>query len=375
VASSQPTQQALRELAGWSPPHGVLSLYLHIDPADRGEGWRIALRNGLDRAVDAARRDDDRATRVALEATVPRVIDRFPPEAPHPGGRSHVGFLEVGQGGDERWFSLQLPCDTEVVHDRNPYLVPLIAMLDEGRTRLIALVSAERVRLLRWTLGQMEELANWELETLELAWRERKAQRSADPARIHGAKASGRDQHDDRLAANRERFLHDTARLATERATELGLSELFVVGEPQHAPQFVEGARGRLEAEVLGSVNLITAPNGDVAARLADLLRRRQRERERGLVTRILGEGHGGTRGALGPRETLEALAEGRVEHLVFDADREWDAEDAGGEEPVPIRERLVELALQTSAEITPVEGETAAALAPADGVAALLRY
>jgi hypothetical protein len=377
VAFSQPTQQTLRELASWTPPHGVLSLYLDIDPADRGEGWRIALRNGLDRAVDEARRHHERATRIALEATVARVVDRFPSEAPHPGGRSQIGFLEVADDddGDERWFSLQLPCRTEVVHDRNPYLVPLVAILDEGGTGAIALVSSERVRLLRWALGRAEDLEDWELETLELAWRERKSQRSADPARVQGAKASGRDQYDERLAANRERFLHETGRLAAERATALGLGELLVVGEAEYAPPFIEGAAGRLQADLLGSINLISAPEDEAASRLTELLRQRKRDRQRDLVARVLGEGHGGTRGALGARETLEALTQGRVEHLVFDAGRDWDAVDAGDGDRVPLRERLVELALQTGAEVTPVEGESAEALAAADGVAALLRY
>jgi hypothetical protein len=379
MAVSQPTQQSLRELAGWSPPHGVLSVYLDLDPADRGEGWRIHLRNGLDTAVDAAREGHERATRMALEATAARVADRFPPETPHPGGRLQIGFVEVTEEeGKERWFAVQLPRPSEIVHDRNPYLVPLVAIVDEGRARAIALVSAERVRLLRWALGDTDELQDWELETLELAWRERKAQRSPDPARVQGAKASGRDQYDERLAANRERFLGETGRLAAERVSEQGLTELMVVGEAPHATQFIEGASPRLEARVVDSINLITVPEGEVATRLTELVERLNRERERELVARVLGEGHGGTRGALGPQETLQALIEGRAEHLVFDAERELVIDEDGsgdGDDSVPLRERLVELALETSAAITPVEGEPAEALNPAGGVAALLRY
>ena len=41
----------------------------------------------------------------------------------------------------------------------------------------------------------------------------------------------------------------------------------------------------------------------------------------------------------------------------------------------MPLLERMIDLALSTSAAITPVEGESAEAIAEQEGVAALLRY
>jgi hypothetical protein len=46
-----------------------------------------------------------------------------------------------------------------------------------------------------------------------------------------------------------------------------------------------------------------------------------------------------------------------------------------GGQDGLPVGERLVELAVATDAEITPVYEEPAAKLERHDGVAALLRY
>ena len=41
----RPHSGLLREVAEWRPAGGVVSAYVAIDPADRGEGWRIELKN------------------------------------------------------------------------------------------------------------------------------------------------------------------------------------------------------------------------------------------------------------------------------------------------------------------------------------------
>ena len=81
------------------------------------------------------------------------------------------------------------------------------------------------------------------------------------------------------------------------------------------------------------------------------------------MVERALEEAKGGSRGAAGLQETKEALAEGRVDHLVFDA--------SFGEEA----ESLIRAALAGGARVTVVRDELAEPLAEAEGVAAILRY
>ena len=55
---------------------------------------------------------------------------------------------------------------------------------------------------------------------------------------------------------------------------------------------------------------------------------------------------------------------------MIFDADRDWEPVDG-----VPASELMIERALATGAEVTPVEGLAARRLAEHDGAAALLRY
>jgi hypothetical protein len=370
--TSLPRQDTLRELAQWSPPGGVLSAYVAIDPADRSEGWRIDLRNELGSMVDE---DDQRP----LEATVRRVLDRFPAEEPHASGQTRVGFAEVSDApARENWLSFQLPLsETVVAQAPRPQVRPLISLLHRGRPRGVAAVSAERVRLLRWELGTLEELADWTIEIFSLDWRERKAQRPGDPARVQGAKSSGRDQHDQRLEHNRERFLREAGRLAAQEL-EPHDAELLVFGDAPHAREFIAGAGDRASHKRDG--NVISVPIGELAAPVADVVSEVDRDRERELAQRVRTEAEGGSRAAAGAQETLQALDQGRVDRLVLDSTRELSLDPS--EEPattegnrLSLAEHMVGLAVATDAQVTPVEGEAAEVLAEVGGVAALLRY
>ncbi len=303
----------LKKLIDWGPSGGILSVYVEIDPADRGQGWRIALR---DRLRELAERTPPHDERRAFEAAARRVFERFPENAPAPPGRGHAGFVEVAEKPTEVWRSMQVaPRGTEVVHLRRPYLRPLVEMFDDGPRVGVVLVSAERVRLLEWSLGTMRELEDWEIVLWSLDWREQKAER-AMPGQHQGISASGRDQFGQRLEANRRRFLREVGELVATRCGDR---------EWRHS-----------------------------------------------------------TGAALGPQAVLEALAQGRVRHLIFDADRDYEGRpfdgqtaDAGenGDPDVPVAERMVELAVATGADITPVEDGPASKLGPHDGAAALLRY
>jgi hypothetical protein len=375
----------VESLLGWAPQHGVLSVYLDIDPADRGEGWHTVLRNGLAEAREDAA-DEDHESRLALEATSERVLERFGAELSHEEGRARVGVVEISRkGGREIWHALQpSPPWTGVVRDARPFLLPLIAMLDEGEARGVAVLSAERVRLLEWSLQHTEELQSFEVTLLSGDWRERKAQRSSDPAHIHGAKASGKDQYGQRLDENRKRFLKETAGKAAEEAKRRGWTELLVCGPEPLADEFTGHIDAGVRAQPVDSHDLISEPVAKIGTRVEQCVATLNRDRELALIERVEAAAHAAdNRAALGPQETLESLLEGRVEHVVLDGERDYRARPLDPDlayEPsehggLALVERLVELALSTSARLTPVEGEAAERLERHGGVAGLLRY
>jgi Bacterial archaeo-eukaryotic release factor family 5 len=310
------------------------------------------------------------------------VLDRFPERRPPPEGRGHVGFVDVADKPTEVWRSMQIPPRrTEVVHLPRPRLGPLIEAFNDGPRVGVVLVSAERVRLLEWELGAIRQLEEREIVLWSRDWRERKAERSV-PGAGEWTSASGRDQFGQRLEANRQRFLHEVGTLVRARREERGWRHVLAFGPGQTVAELAEGAG--LDSSRLHSVaqDLITAREGEVGVRVQAEIQEVNRTRGLALV-REIEEAIGAATGAvLGPQDALKALGEGRVRHLVFDPERDHDADlegapagDVEGEDRVPLLEQLMERAVMTGAEVTPLRGEPATHLDPYRGVAALLRY
>jgi hypothetical protein len=363
---SQPTLEEVREVSEWRPDLGVLSIHLGFDPADRTGAWRTELRNGLD-AVLEAHRDDQHDRRVALRATAKRVMERFEDGDLRPPPRGEIGFVAVSEKeGAEHWWGIGTApvADSCVELGPEPVIAPLIAFSCRDPARGVALISSERVRLLSCAEGSLEELEDWELSVFSLDWRERKSQSTNNPARAQGVSSSGHDQYGERLEHNRQRFLTECGGLAARLLEEKGLEQVVVFGPAKDVESFNAGfGSAKAELALGGEQDLISTPTGRLTEVVADVIERIDSERERALVERAMGEAKGGSRGSAGIQETKEALLEGRVDHLVFDAGVDTDAEG------------LIRAALAGSAQVTIVRGELAEPLAEAEGVAAILRY
>lgn len=363
---SQPTLQEARDVSEWRPDLGVLSVYLGFDPADRTGAWRTELRNGLD-AILESHKEDQHDRRVALRATAKRILERFEDGDLRPPPRGEIGFVEVAEKeGGERWWGTAVAPRADICAELapEPVVAPLLALCCRGAARGVALISSERVRLLRCAEGALDELEDWELSLTSLDWRERKAQSSNDPARAQGVSSSGHDQYDERLEHNRQRFLSECGSHAARALETDGLEQVVVFGPVKDIEAF-NGGFGSAKAKPAlgGEMDLISTPKGKLSEVVSAAIERLDSDRDRALVERAMGEAKGGSRGAAGIQETKEALVEGRVDHLVFDAAIDADAES------------LIRAAMAGSAQVTIVRDELAEPLAEAEGVAAILRY
>lgn len=362
---TQPTLEDARALSEWRPPLGVLSVYLGFDPADRAGAWRTELRNGLD-AVLEAQKEAEHERRVALRATAKRLTERFEDGDLRPPPRGEVGFVEVAEKeGAEHWFGAGVAPDTCVELGFEPVIAPLLELSGRSAGRAIVLLSAERVRLLSCDEGAIEELEDWELTITSLDWRERKSQSSSNPARAQGVSSSGHDQFDERLDHNRQRFLGECGGSVADRVAADGFVGAIAFGSPRDFESFQAGF-GASPAELShgGDADLISAPKGKVREVASEAIDRFDEERDRAVVDRAVAEVKGGSRGAAGSQEVGEALVEGRVDHLVLDSGLQRTESES-----------LIRGALLSGARVTVVRGETAAPLAEAEGVAAILRY
>lgn len=364
------SQQLLRELAEWQPPRGVISVYLHIDPADRGGGWRIELEHGLKKLVDEAESGEDRS---AVAAAVERALARFPGDAPHPSGRVQVGFVEVAEKGRDVWHGFQSGLVRSVItREPAPHLGPLVRILERGAPVGVVLLAAEQAQAFEWARGSLAEVGDWELEVASYDWRERKSPQRNPQRDGTGTTAAGRDQHQQRLDASRARFLKELGNLLSGRFGERGWRRIVIFGEGD-MPALLRAGLEPHQAKLVHEVNrdLIRADRAQLSEQIDAEVVAINLQEERDLLER-LEEAIGTEAGAaLGPQEVLGALEQGRASHLLFDPQDEFEGRDGR-----PGTEVMIALGLMTGAAITPVEDEQLAArLAERDGAAALLRY
>lgn len=352
-------QKNVRELAGFKPPHGVISVFVDLDPANRSDAWRIRLRDAIGDAVGERRGEP------GIKATIERVNDHFRSRGEQRDtGRYVVGFLEVAaKAARDEWFELQAPTIETSAHlSAGPCLPPLIKLLDQAPLAGVAVLSTEHVALYEWRFGMVELVERMDFERGDTG-RERKAP-VVDPAMGTTTSSSGRDQFNQRLEENHKRFLSQAGERADELVRERGWRKLICFGsEAVHRAfthHFNDGPR------LAGNQDLVNSPTHEVARAASKSIAAWEAEREKAIVERATDAAMAKDgRGAAGFADVSGCLAAGRVDHLVYDSSRDFNGE----------LHSLLEQALATGAHVTPVEAERAEVLAGHEGMAAILRY
>jgi hypothetical protein len=374
---------------------GVLSLYLGITPdraAEPKPGWPIAISNELRALKERVREDRSHDHAVAIIERIDslgREIERFVDASRH--GRGRALFASMSDDRVET-LSLQIPFRDRVVLDRNPYVRPLVAALDEGRPAGLVSVHKNGLRVLEWSLGEAEEIAHSEFGVRSLDWRQKSGPAPAQPldSREGGQR---RDEFEERMDENRLRFVRDQARSVADEANRRAWDRLVVAGDPRLTKAFADELHpaGGEQLHITDLSWQDEAPNV-VAGQAWDLFKVLRRERAERLITLVQDRTLSGNAGALGPGDVCACLNEGRVDQLLVAADahvtgyrsrdgllytdeqRPAAASAELVEEPYLV-ERMIERALETDATITPIDEDVATPLKEYGGVGALLRW
>jgi len=155
-----------------------------------------------------------------------------------------------------------------------------------------------------------------------------------------------------------------------------------LVAEGQVASRFRDVLPPPMRERVIAEADLNLV--GDEPAVIADtvepLIEVAWQRRARALAELAHERASSGGAATLGPQETLGALAEGRVDHLLIDPDQDFSS--AAGMIPPSIGgpaellgERAVEAAIRTAAQVTALATDASTTLRDAGGMVALLRY
>ena len=200
-----------------------------------------------------------------------------------------------------------------------------------------------------------------------------------------GQSVSNISAYEDRVTEWTARFIKDASHAVAESAAELDMDRLLIAAEVDLCNQFIDALPKNVQDLVVAKVstNLIDMTAAEVAEHLDPHLREAWLKGVNEVGDLALERIHAGERAAGGPDETLLALAEGRVEHLLVDPFLE--AKDAslsdGARQAIvdageaTLQEASVELAIRTDATVSSASAEEVPALAEAGGALALLRY
>lgn len=386
----------LRELASLTDPVGVLSIYVTLDRHERAEAgpnspWELRMRHQLGQVRDRLKQDGPREHAKSLShrletlrLELERLLD------PAASGQGRALFAGVA-GGEVRSVSLQVPLADRVVLEPQAYLRPLVAAWSTAGPAGAVSVSADELRVVDLRFG-LAEVVDTIRHPGTAEQRELKGPAGANPALPQQSVS----QHD--LFARREEDkLVRSLRAAGPRLAELvrrwGWDELALTGEAPLVQAVREGLPPSLPAEVVTLDVVSSLPPAGFAGTVSPALAAARQRRHRALAEHARDNALSANAGACGLGETLGALQQGRVAHLLLDADRQWsgsrtpdgfltpDGEVPPGLDPADLSpephlgERMLELAFRDGGRVTMLDPDAVAPLADADGIGALLRW
>jgi hypothetical protein len=390
-------RETLRAIAGMTDEVGILSIYVTLDPRNRVEAaarppWELRMRQQLGQLPDQLKargpREHWRALTARLEALRPdleRLLDTAG------SGQGRALFAGVASG-EVRTISVQVPLLDRAVLEPDPYLRPLVAAWSTAGPAGAVSVSAEGVRVIDIRFGVTEVVAVVRYES-PIEQRQLKGPASAQPG-MPQQTASQHDLFDRREEDKLVRFLRTVGPRLAGFAAEWEWDYLALTGEEKLVRAVRDGLPPRLPVDVVTldhPVSSLSAPK--LAATVAPAIEQARHRRHQALAERARANAMSANTGACGLGETLGALQEGRVAHLLLDAERQWagrrtpegylapDGEVPPGADPDTLAaephtgERMIELAFRQSAEVTMLAPADAAPLTDVDGVGAILRW
>lgn len=358
----------------------VLSVYVDLEPSEFATppARSSQVRSLVDEAGRQVRAADlpheqESALRRDLEDVAAFLSGSLPTN-----GAGALAVFRSSAAGIFDVVKLPRPTRPRVVIDESPYVEPLVEAAPAGDWSVL-LVNRRIGRILRGTAESLEQVALVE-------------------SAVHGQHDQGGWSQRNYQASIESDVQHHVRRTADAllRRFRLRRFDHLLVGAPPELvtdveeclhPYLRERLRGRIEIDVEST----TA--AQVRSAAAPLIEEHERQRERGALDRLVaGVARDGGHGAGGLGAVLEALAERRVETLLFEDGFDaagvecpacgWLGMDgtrtcpADGTDTVPrsdITERMVERALEQSADVLVVRRHPD--LGPIGGIGAVLRF
>jgi hypothetical protein len=366
-------------LAEWRDPVGVLSVTVGIEPGAARRGtpaWAIAVENDLARLREGA----SPALGRCLDDASIHLEELFDPV----GGESGRALYVTLDAGAFRRLDLRTPLPSRARVGSVAHVLPLLHALEAGAPTGLVMVSKDQVVVLESELAELRELERIDLEPwVGDWWPEMKGPSRANPLRGQHS-VSQRDRYSHRLAAAYDRTRRKASQALAGIAAERQWTLAVLAGDPRTVGVLEKAIRqGGVESISTLGTNLEGLRTEDAHARLAEMresiVADVSLQRARAVRVPAVGSAR-----ACGLESVLLALAEARVASLVIDPERAYegvvDADgtlrvSGNGVPAVELTDSIVARCLDTGAEVHPVHGAAADAVADCGGIAARLRW
>ena len=376
----------LRELAGWRPEGGVLTVMAGAETgaADPAAAARIAVERDLRAVEEHLRETGPRERWVALGEARERsaeVVERM--LAPGAPGRGRALLIPL-DGSAAKAIVLQAALPSGAWLGRVTRILLLAESVWRGLPIALAAVARDSVELDLVGLGYAVRDGAWTLPPEEDAEAHR-GPVAADPSRAQHA-VTHEEREESHAEDRRRRFLAEVAAAVSARAMQVGWQTLVLTGAPGAAEPLAERlAVGGVPVALVAHVDVAGSAahvQADALADEIDGLRARFVERRVEAVLAAVGQG----KGAEGPGALPDALAEGRVAAVVLAqaSDTPGYLTADGRLETIPLEEaeqvpslldEIAARALATGAQVIVVDGDVAAPVTARGGAVAELRW
>lgn len=303
MTQAQDVQRLKERLEGHPGP--VLSVYLSVNaryPENQRQAYKTRLKDAL-REMEAPEE---------LAGPVWEEVEReF-----RPGARTLIFFAAQDGLFERHELQVDLP---EAFHLGEPYLTPLVLALDEHESYGVALVDAEEFRF--FVSSPMDDPGEGSDGASSGFFREADLKPSRPYPRGGGSKdmdPAGRTQE-----TNIRRFYKDMGELTQKLVFQDNVKNLIIAGTKERTSDFRENLPEPIKARVVAEEAVaINAPEGELAEQFEAFQEKAENERKAGLIEEAR------ENGVHGVKDTVEALQEGRVHHIValwgLDAEIRW---------------------------------------------------
>jgi hypothetical protein len=273
-------------------PEPVLSVYLSVNaryPENQGQAYKVRLKDAL--------------KEMEVTEELAGLVRESVEEEVHPRARTLI-FFAAEDGFFERYgLQMDLP---DAYRLGEPYLVPVVLALDEHEPYGVALFDAERFRF--FVSAPMEEPAGGSNGATSGFFREV----DLSPSRPYPRGGMDYEPTSRRTEANVHKWYNELGQLTRRLAFQDGVRHLILAGPKERTADFRDRLPQEIKDRVVAEENVPSeAPEKEFFDRLEAIHEQAETERKAGLIAQAREEG------AHGVRDTIEALQEGRIYHLI----------------------------------------------------------